>query len=171
MVFSFRFWWFGNSKYTEGVPMALNFLPRKITPLYGLYSVLGIVYWRCPLKGNLHTNLDFTAQITHSGSLGFIPFTSLQGQLYFDLISTHYERENTIVPSNKRPEKRRKVFGDAAVATVSLDHLLHLYAHAHPRRKLQTDGGNFKFVLEVTELSPGTSSCNHQITHRRAWEK
>lgn len=57
--------------------------------------------------------------------LGFIPFTPLQGQLLFELISARYERKSIIVTSNKMPGEWGVVFGDAAAATASLDRLLH----------------------------------------------
>ena len=57
--------------------------------------------------------------------LGYIPFTPLQGQLLFELISARYEKKSIIVTSNKMPGEWGTVFGDAAVATASLDRLLH----------------------------------------------
>lgn len=57
--------------------------------------------------------------------LGFIPFTPLQGQLLFELISARYEKKSIIVTSNKMPGEWGMVFGDAAAATASLDRLLH----------------------------------------------
>lgn len=57
--------------------------------------------------------------------LGFIPFTPLQGQLLFELISARYEKKSIIVTSNKMPGEWGTVFGDAAAATASLDRLLH----------------------------------------------
>ena len=57
--------------------------------------------------------------------LGYIPFTPLQGQLLFELISARYEKKSIIVTSNKMPGEWGPVFGDAAAATASLDRLLH----------------------------------------------
>ena len=57
--------------------------------------------------------------------LGYIPFTPLQGQLLFELISARYEKKSIIVTSNKMPGEWGTVFGDAAAATASLDRLLH----------------------------------------------
>ena len=57
--------------------------------------------------------------------LGFIPFTPLQGQLLFELISARYEKKSINVTSNKMPGEWGTVFGDAAAATASLDRLLH----------------------------------------------
>lgn len=45
--------------------------------------------------------------------LGFIPFTPLQGQLLFELISARYEKKSIIVTSNKMPGEWGTVFGDA----------------------------------------------------------
>ena len=42
MVFSFRFWWFRNSKHTEGVPMAQLFAT-------GIYTTI----WTLPRKTEL----------------------------------------------------------------------------------------------------------------------
>ena len=53
------------------------------------------------------------------------PFTPLQGQLLFELISARYEKKSIIVTSNKMPGEWGTVFGDAAAATASLDRLLH----------------------------------------------
>ena len=36
MVFSFRFWWFRNSKHTEGVPMAQLFATGIYTTIWTL---------------------------------------------------------------------------------------------------------------------------------------
>ena len=60
-----------------------------------------------------------------SMSWGFIPFTPLQGQLLFELISARYEKKSIIVTSNKMPGEWGTIFGDAAAATTSLDRLLH----------------------------------------------
>ena len=49
MVFSFRFWWFCNSKHTEGVPMAQLFAT-------GIYTTL----WTLP---NLPMGYDFEGNI------------------------------------------------------------------------------------------------------------
>ena len=57
--------------------------------------------------------------------LGFLPFTPLQGQLLFELISVRYEKKSIIVTSNKMPGEWGTVFGDAAAATAALDRLLH----------------------------------------------
>ena len=49
MVFSFQFWWFCNSKHTEGVPMAQLFAT-------GIY--INCTHYSG--QKDLHTNLNFT---------------------------------------------------------------------------------------------------------------
>lgn len=57
--------------------------------------------------------------------VGYIPFEAEAANLFFQLISSRYERASVIVTSNKPFGRWGEVFGDAAVAAAMIDRLVH----------------------------------------------
>lgn len=60
--------------------------------------------------------------------LGYNPLDKQKSNLFFQVISSRYEKGSTIVTSNKPFEEWGEVFGDDIIATAILDRLLH---HSH----------------------------------------
>lgn len=56
--------------------------------------------------------------------VGYIPFEAEAADLFFQLISSRYERASVIVTSNKPFGRWGEVFGDAVVAAM-IDRLVH----------------------------------------------
>lgn len=60
--------------------------------------------------------------------VGYLPMSSLEATLFFQLVSSRYERGSIILTSNKSFAEWGEVFGDPVIATAILDRLLH---HSH----------------------------------------
>jgi DNA replication protein DnaC len=57
--------------------------------------------------------------------VGYIPFEAEAANLFFQLVSSRYERASVIVTSNKPFGRWGETFGDAAVAGAMIDRLVH----------------------------------------------
>lgn len=57
--------------------------------------------------------------------VGYAPFEAEAANLFFQLISSRYERASLIVTSNKPFSRWAEVFGDATVAAAMIDRLVH----------------------------------------------
>src|SRR5512132_2470385 len=57
--------------------------------------------------------------------VGYIPFEAEAANLFFQLVSSRYERASLIVTSNKPFGRWGEVFGDATVASAMIDRLVH----------------------------------------------
>jgi len=57
--------------------------------------------------------------------VGYIPFDAEAANLFFQLVSSRYERASMIVTSNKPFGRWGEVFGDLAVAAAMIDRLVH----------------------------------------------
>jgi DNA replication protein DnaC len=57
--------------------------------------------------------------------VGYIPFDAQAANLFFQLVSSRYERASMIVTSNKPFGRWGEVFGDAVVAAAMIDRLVH----------------------------------------------
>ena len=57
--------------------------------------------------------------------VGYIPFEPEAANLFFQLVSTRYERASLIVTSNKPFGRWGEVFGDDVVAAAMIDRLVH----------------------------------------------
>ena len=62
--------------------------------------------------------------------VGYIPFEADAANLFFQLISSRYERASIIVTSNKPFGRWGEVFGDPVVAGAAIDRLVH-HAEVH----------------------------------------
>ena len=93
--------------------------------------------------------------------VGYIPFESEAANLFFQLVSSRYERASLIVTSNKPFGRWGEVFGDDVVAAAMIDRLARrsdrpqgrLVPHQRPRprespgidhRRMNTKGVNFQ---------------------------
>jgi DNA replication protein DnaC len=57
--------------------------------------------------------------------VGYIPFQGEAANLFFQLVSSRYERASVIVSSNKAFSRWGEVFGDDTVAAAMIDRLVH----------------------------------------------
>ena len=57
--------------------------------------------------------------------IGYLPFEPEAANLFFQLISSRYERASVIVTSNKPFGRWGEVFGDDTVAAAMIDRLVH----------------------------------------------
>lgn len=57
--------------------------------------------------------------------VGYIPFEADAANLFFQFVSSRYERASVIVTSNKPFGRWGEVFGDATVAAAMIDRLVH----------------------------------------------
>nr|WP_306171827.1 ATP-binding protein [Variovorax sp. KK3] len=97
-----------------------------IVPANGLVTQLA----RAHAEGRLEEKLvHFTKpKLLVVDELGYLPFEANAAHLFFQLVSRRYERGSMLVTSNRSVAEWGAVFGDAVVATVILDRLLH---HSH----------------------------------------
>jgi len=57
--------------------------------------------------------------------VGYIPFDAEAANLFFQLVSSRYERGSVIVTSNKPFIAWGEIFGDPVVAAAMIDRLIH----------------------------------------------
>jgi DNA replication protein DnaC len=57
--------------------------------------------------------------------VGYLPVTTQEAYLFFQFVSQRYERNSTIITSNKSFGDWQELFGDPVIATAILDRLLH----------------------------------------------
>ena len=91
----------------------------------------GIVFGgRARLEGKLEDRLKYFAKykVLIVDEVGFLPLDAESSNLFFQLVSRRYERNATIVTTNKPLAKWAEVFGDAVLASAILDRILH---HSH----------------------------------------
>jgi DNA replication protein DnaC len=81
-------------------------------------------------EGRIEERLGFFAKpkLLIIDELGYLPFETNAGHLFFQLISRRYERGSVLITSNRSVGEWGTVFGDPVVATAILDRLLH---HSH----------------------------------------
>jgi DNA replication protein DnaC len=77
--------------------------------------------------GRLHDELQRLGRypLLVIDEVGYIPFESEAANLFFQLVSSRYERASLIVTSNKPFGRWGEVFGDATVAAAMIDRLVH----------------------------------------------
>jgi DNA replication protein DnaC len=78
-------------------------------------------------QGRLHDELIRLGRIPLLiiDEVGYIPFEAEAANLFFQLVSSRYERASVIVTSNKLFGRWGDVFGDATVAAAMIDRLVH----------------------------------------------
>ena len=83
--------------------------------------------------------------------LGYLPVADArQANLFFQLISSRYEKGATIITTNRPFEQWGKTFGDDTIAAAILDRLLH-HAHIFP---IKGPSYRLKDKLPVGEDAP-----------------
>ena len=82
---------------------------------------------RAQLENRLETRLKFFAKYKCLiiDEVGFLPLDLESSNLLFQLIAKRYEKNSTIVTTNKSLTKWGEIFGDHVLANAILDRLLH----------------------------------------------
>jgi DNA replication protein DnaC len=78
-------------------------------------------------SGRLHQELTRLGRypLIVIDEVGYIPFEAEAANLFFQLVSSRYERASVIVTSNKPFGRWGETFGDAVVAAAMIDRLVH----------------------------------------------
>ena len=81
---------------------------------------LGVTHWSTPPRVRLGRYPLLVVD-----EVGYIPFEPEAANLFFQLVSSRYERASLIVTSNKPFGRWGEVFGDDVVAAAMIDRLVH----------------------------------------------
>jgi DNA replication protein DnaC len=111
-----------------------------------------------------HTQGRLQAELTRLGRIpllvidevGYIPFDADAANLFFQLVSSRYERASVIVTSNKPFGRWGEVFGDATVAAAMIDRLVH---HAEV---ISLKGDSYRLKTATSGGSPPTTRSDHR---------
>ncbi len=66
-----------------------------------------------------------TSSLVVVDEVGYLPIDSKEAYLFFQFVSYRYEKNSTIITSNKSFGDWQELFGDPVIATAILDRLLH----------------------------------------------
>ena len=85
---------------------------------------------RAHIENRLEQRLKFFAKykLLIIDEVGFLPLDTESSNLLFQLIAKRYEKNSTIVTTNKPLSRWGEIFGDPVIANAILDRLLH---HSH----------------------------------------
>jgi DNA replication protein DnaC len=84
-----------------------------------------------------------TSSLVVVDEVGYLPIDSREAYLFFQFVSYRYEKNSTIITSNKSFGHWQELFGDPIIATAILDRLLHhckafnIKGHSYLLRKYQ----------------------------------
>lgn len=100
------------------------------------------------LENRLETRLKHYAKykILIIDEVGYLPLDVESANMLFQLISKRYERNCTIITTNKPFSKWNEIFGDTTVANAILDRLLH---HSHV---INITGRSYRIKDKIKEL-------------------
>ncbi len=79
------------------------------------------------LENRLQTRLKHYSKyrVLIIDEIGYLPITSEESNMFFQLINLRYEKNSTIITTNKEFSKWPEIFGDVTIANAILDRLLH----------------------------------------------
>ena len=82
---------------------------------------------RAHLENRLDTRLKHYAKykVLIIDEIGYLPITKEEANMFFQLINMRYEKNSTIITTNKEFSKWGEIFGDVTIASAILDRLLH----------------------------------------------
>ncbi|MFC7649380.1 IS21-like element helper ATPase IstB [Streptosporangium lutulentum] len=95
--------------------------------------------------------------------VGYIPFEPEAANLFFQLVSSRYERASLIVTSNKPFGRWGEVFGDDVVAAAMIDRLVH---HAEVISLKETATASKTVTLAACPRPIPATTSNDQIRER-----
>ncbi|WP_141576484.1 IS21-like element helper ATPase IstB [Actinomadura sp. WMMA1423] len=108
--------------------------------------------------GRLHDELTRLARVLVLivDEVGYIPFEAEAANLFFQLVSSRYERASLIVTSNKPFGRWGEVFGDDVVAAAMIDRLVH---HAEV---ISLKGDSYRLKNRDLGRVPAANTTNDQ---------
>lgn len=82
---------------------------------------------RAHLENRLETRLKHYTKykVLIIDEIGYLPISKEEANMFFQLINKRYEKNSTIITTNKEFSKWHEIFGDATIASAILDRLLH----------------------------------------------
>ena len=100
------------------------------------------------LENRLETRLKHYAKykLLIIDEVGYLPLDIESANMLFQLVSKRYERNCTIITTNKPFSKWNEIFGDTTVANAILDRLLH---HSHV---INITGRSYRIKDKIKEL-------------------
>ena len=106
-----------------GIEAAMN---RQITYFISCNDLI-MNLKRALLENRLYARLKQYAKykVLILDELGYLPMDDTASKLFFQLIAKRYERNSTIITTNKPLSEWSEIFGDAVLANAILDRLLH----------------------------------------------
>lgn len=120
----------GVGKTHLAVSLAITAAERGRRVYYGTLADLVLSLVEAEHQGKLRERLAFLKQpaLLIVDEIGYLPVTSNGANLFFQLVNARYERNSTVLTSNKSFKEWGDIFGDSVVAAALLDRLLH---HCH----------------------------------------
>jgi len=120
----------GVGKTHLAVSLAITAAERGRRVYYGTLADLVISLVEAERQGRLRERLATLRQpaLLIVDEIGYLPVTTNGANLFFQLVNTRYERNSTVLTSNKSFKEWGDIFGDSVVAAALLDRLLH---HCH----------------------------------------
>lgn len=103
---------------------------------------------RAHLENRLETRLKHYSKykLLIIDEVGYLPLDIESANILFQLISKRYEKNCTIITTNKPFSKWNEIFGDATVANAILDRLLH---HSHV---INITGRSYRIKDKIKEV-------------------
>ena len=120
----------GMGKTHLAVSLAIAAAERGKRVYYGTLADLVLSLVEAERQGRLKERLATLRQpsLLIVDEIGYLPVTSNGANLFFQLVNARYERNSTVLTSNKSFKEWGDIFGDSVVASALLDRLLH---HCH----------------------------------------
>ena len=120
----------GVGKTHLAVSLAITAAERGKRVYYGTLADLVLSLVEAERQGKLRERLAFLRQpaLLIVDEIGYLPVTPNGANLFFQLVNARYERNSTVLISNKSFKEWGDIFGDSVVAAALLDRLLH---HCH----------------------------------------
>ena len=112
------------------VSLAITAAERGRRVYYDTLADLVLSMVEAERQGKLRERLAFLKQpaLLIVDEIGYLPVTPNGANLFFQLVNARYERNSTVLTSNKSFKEWGDIFGDSVVAVALLDRLLH---HCH----------------------------------------
>lgn len=120
----------GVGKTHLAVSLAITAAERGRRVYYSTLSDLVLSLVEAERQGKLRERLATLKQpsLLIVDEIGYLPVTGSGANLFFQLVNARYEKNSTVLTSNKSFKEWGDVFGDSVVAAALLDRLLH---HCH----------------------------------------
>ena len=108
---------------TLGMQAAYSELPVYYTTAVKLVQILRKDFLSSKLSYRLATYSRFPIMIVDE--IGYLPLTREESNVFFQFVSSRYEKHSTIYTSNKSFSEWGEILGDSVMASAVLDRILH----------------------------------------------